>query len=252
MRPRHHTNQPTAIQMKSISLRKMRDLVKKKRCELFAVRVRPNNSKITVSQDFADIVDEFSDFFLDELPNELSSWRDINVDIKLKFDQPSPVRPVIQLSTEELRELKRQLQMMLKKSLLRPSSSPYGAPVCFVKKKTGDLRMVCDYRALNKIKIPDSDPLPFINEALDQVAGAKVFSQIDLIGAYHQMTIKEEECHKISIRSRFGCFEWCVLYFGPTNAPASFTRLLTTLCTRTQWRLSCAFSGRRIGVQLFS
>lgn len=99
----------------------------------------------------------------------------------------------------------------------------------FVKKKNGEIRMVCDYRALNRITIPDSNPLPLINEALDQVSGATIFSQLDLIGAYHQMRINEEDCAKTAIRTLFGYFEWRVLNFGLTNAPAAFTRLLSTL-----------------------
>lgn len=117
------------------------------------------------------------------------------------------VRPVIRLSKDELKELRKQLQERLSKGLIRPSSSPYGAPAFFVKKKNGDLRMVCDYRGLNKITIPDANPLPLISEALDQVAGAAVFSQIDLIGAYHQMRIKEEDCPKTANRTSFGSFE---------------------------------------------
>lgn len=89
--------------------------------------------------------------------------------------------------------------------------------------------MVCDYRALNKITIPDTNPLPLLNEALDQVSEAMVFSQVDLIGAYHQLRIKESDCHKTAARTRFGAFEWKVLCFGLTNAPATFTRLLTSL-----------------------
>ncbi len=89
--------------------------------------------------------------------------------------------------------------------------------------------MVCDYRALNKITIADSNPVPLISEALDQVSGAKIFSQIDLIGAYHQMRIREKDCHKTAIRTRFGAFESRVVCFGLRNAPAAFSRMLSTL-----------------------
>ena len=89
--------------------------------------------------------------------------------------------------------------------------------------------MVCDYRALNKITVPDSSPIPLIDETIDQVAGSTVFSQLDLIWGYHQMRLKEEDCHKTAIRTRFGSFEWRVLCFGLTNAPAAFSRLLSSI-----------------------
>lgn len=86
--------------------------------------------------------------------------------------------------------------------------------------------MVSHYRALNKITIPDASPIPLINETIDQVAGAQVFSQIDLIWGYHQMRLREEDCDKNAIHTRYGSFEWRVLCFGLTNAPAAFSRLL--------------------------
>lgn len=217
------------VHFKYISFKKMGKLLRKQKCELFAVRVRPNLEGSTVTPQFQDIVEEFSEIFVDELPNELPPRRGVDFEFNLKSNEPPPVRPVIRLSTDELKELKRQLQLLLDKGLIRPSSSPYGAPVFFVKKKDGALRMVCDYRALNRITIPDSNPLPLIEEALDQLSGAKVFSQIDLIGAYHQMRIREEDCAKTAIRTRFGAFEWRVLCFGLTNAPAAFTRLMSSL-----------------------
>eukprot|EP00178_Gracilaria_changii_P003742 TRINITY_DN1564_c0_g2_i1.p1 TRINITY_DN1564_c0_g2~~TRINITY_DN1564_c0_g2_i1.p1 ORF type:complete len:336 (+),score=33.80 TRINITY_DN1564_c0_g2_i1:769-1776(+) len=88
--------------------------------------------------------------------------------------------------------------------------------------------MVCYYRALNRITVPDATPLPLIDEALDQVAGATIFSQIDLVGAYYQMRIKEEDCHKTAIRTGFGSFQWRFLCFGLCNPPAAFSRLIAS------------------------
>lgn len=219
------------VRFKLISIKQLKKIVRKKAGELFAVRVKPKPkpSTMKVHRKFVDIVEEFEDVLIDEIPDELPPFRDVNFEINLKTDEPPPVRPVIRLSTSELQELKRQLQLLLEKGLIRPSSSPYGAPVFFVKKKSGELRMVCDYRALNKITIKDSNPLPLINEALDQVSGATIFSQIDLIGAYHQIRVREMDIPKTAIRTRYGSFEWTVLCFGLTNAPATFTRLLTSL-----------------------
>ena len=190
---------------------------------------------MTVSKPYNDVVDEFSDVFMDELPNELPPMRHVNFSIRLKQDEPPPVKPVIRLSPEELIELKRQLKLLLSKGLIRPSCSPYGAPEFLVHKKEVDLRMVCDYRALNKIStIHDSNPIPLISKTLDQVCEGKIFSKIDLLGAYQQMRIVEEDIPKTAIRTRFGSFEWFVLCFGLTNAPASFTRLLSHLLRELQ------------------
>ncbi len=185
----YHEGKTVAI--KQISLKRMCTLIKKKGHELYVVRAHPKIGSLNVHSDLETLVDEFKEVFRDELPETLPPKRDVEFEINLKSNEPPPVRPVIRLSTNELAELKKQLQLLLNKGLIRPSSSPYGAPVFFVKKKSGDLRMVCDYRALNKITIQDSNPLPLITEALDQVAGARIFSKIDLLGAYHQMRIRE-------------------------------------------------------------
>ena len=138
---------------------------------------------------FKDMVIEFGDIFREELPEELPPSRGMDFEINLKPGVSPPVRPVIRLSSKELKELKKQLQKYLYKGFLRPSSSPYGAPVFFVKKKkkNGDLRMLCDHRSLNKITVPDSSPIPLIDETIDQVAGSTVFSQLNLIWEDHQM-----------------------------------------------------------------
>lgn len=150
--------------------------MRKKWNELYAVRVRPNIEDIRVSDQFKDIVADYEDIFVEELPDKLPPQRDLDIEINLKSDELPPVRPVIRLSSEELKELKRHLQNLLQKGFIQPSSLPYGAPVFFVKEKSGDVRLVCDYRALNEITIPVSNPLPLIDEALDQVSGAKIFS----------------------------------------------------------------------------
>lgn len=106
------------------------------------------------------------------------------------------VHQAIRLSTGELAELKRQIQDLFTKGFILPSMSPYGAPVFIIRKKSGELRMVCDYRAPNKIMITDSNPLPLISEALDQVSGASVFSKIDLLGAYHEVKMREVDILK--------------------------------------------------------
>jgi len=172
IRPRRKKRSQERVTFKRISIKTMVKIVRKKKAELFAIRVIPSMKDMHVSDDYKDLVLEYQDIFKDELPDTLPPRREVDFEIHLKADEPAPVRPVIRLSPDELAELRRQLQMLLQKKLIRPSSSPYGAPVFFVKKKEGDLRMVCDYRALNKITVPDSNPVPLISEAIDQVSGA--------------------------------------------------------------------------------
>lgn len=116
----------------------------------------------------------------------------------------------IRISTEELKEQKLQLQMFLDNKFVWYSSSKNGATVFFIMKKDGDLRLVCDYRALNKIAVNDTNPLPLVEEVLGQVSGAIFFSQIDLVGVYHQLIKKEDDDQKKAIRNSFGSFDWLV------------------------------------------
>ena len=126
----------------------------------------------------------------------------------------------------ELKELKLQLQELLEKGFIYPSVSPWGAPVLFVKKKDGTLRLCVDYRQLNKMTIKNKYPLPRIDDLLDQLKGASIFSKIDLRSRYHRLRIKDVDVHKTSFRTRYGHYEFLVMSFGLTNAPVAFMDLL--------------------------
>jgi hypothetical protein len=126
------------------------------------------------------------------------------------------------MASSELKELKEQLQKLLDKGFIYPSISPWGAPVLFVKKKDGSMSMCIDYRELNKVTIKNRYPLPRIDDLLDQLQGARVFSKVDLCSDYHQVRVKEEDIPKTVCRTRYGHYEFLVMSFELTNAPAVF------------------------------
>ncbi|XP_070029065.1 uncharacterized protein [Nicotiana sylvestris] len=126
----------------------------------------------------------------------------------------------------ELRELKEQLKDLLDKGFIRSSTSPWGAPVLFVRKKDGSLRMYIDYRQLNKVTIKNKYHLPRIDDLFDQLQGAKCFSKIDLRSGYHQLRVRDIDIPKIAFRTRYGHFEFLVMSFGLTNAPEAFMDLM--------------------------
>jgi hypothetical protein len=135
-----------------------------------------------------------------------------------------PTKAPYRMSHEELKKLKVQLEELFIKGYIKPSKSPYGAPVLFVHKKDGTLRMCVDYRALNKATMKNRYALPRIDDLFDRLSGAKVFSRIDLRSRYYQIRIAEGDKKKTACRTRYGSCEFLVMPFGLTNA-------LTTFCT---------------------
>nr|KYP48071.1 Transposon Ty3-I Gag-Pol polyprotein [Cajanus cajan] len=126
------------------------------------------------------------------------------------------------MAPADLIELKVQLEDLLEKQLVRPSVSSWGAPVLLVKKKDGGSRLCVDYRQLNKLTIKNKYPLPRIDDLMDQLRGTLVFSKIDLRSGYHQIRVKEGDILKTAFRTRYGHYEYVVMSFGVTNAPAIF------------------------------
>jgi hypothetical protein len=146
--------------------------------------------------------------------------------IPLVPDAKIPNRPMFRYSPSELQEMHTQVDSLLKFGLIQKSSSPFGSPVLFVKKKTGELRMCVDYRALNKITIPNRYPIPRIDDLLDRLQGSKVFSSLDLCSAYQQVKLNETDYQKTAFRTPFGLYEYKVLPFGLTNAPSAFMSII--------------------------
>ncbi|XP_070011776.1 uncharacterized protein [Nicotiana sylvestris] len=171
------------------------------------------------------VLNEFPDVFPDELPG-LPPEREIDFAIDILPDTQPISIPPYRMAPVELKELKAQLKDLLNKGFIRPNTSPWGAPVVFVRKKDGSLRMCIDYRQLNKVTIKNKYPLPRIDDLFDQLQGAKYFSKIDLRSGYHQLRIKERDILKMAFRTRYGHYEFLVMSFGLTNAPAAFMDLM--------------------------
>ncbi|GKE54542.1 putative reverse transcriptase domain-containing protein, partial [Tanacetum coccineum] len=144
--------------------------------------------------------------------------------VEFQIDLVPGVAPVARapyrLAPSEMKELAEQLQELSDKGFIRPSSSPWGAPVLFFKKKDGSFRMCIDYRELNKLTVKNRYPLPRIDDLFDQLQGSSVYSKIDLRSGYHQLRVREEDIPKTAFRTRYGHYEFQVMPFGLTNAPA--------------------------------
>ena len=195
--------------------------------ELFALTISESKELIEVPDErVRALLAEFSDVFPEKLPAELPPPREVDHRIELEPGSVPPSRPIYRMSPLELEELRKQLDELIASGYIQPSRSPYGAPILFVKKKGGDLRMCVDYRALNKITIKNKYPIPLIDDLVDQLHGAKIFSKIDLRSGYYQVRIHPDDIAKTAFRSRYGHYEFRVMPFGLTNAPATFMTLM--------------------------
>ena len=121
------------------------------------------------------------------------------------------------------------MEELLETGMIRPSKSPFASPVLFVKKPDGSLRFCVDYRMLNAVTIKDRFPLPRAQDLIDRLSGARYFTSLDLRSGYWQVKIKEEDVHKSAFITRYGQYEWLVMPFGMTNAPATFQRAMNNM-----------------------
>ncbi|GKB98892.1 putative reverse transcriptase domain-containing protein [Tanacetum coccineum] len=169
------------------------------------------------------------DVFLEDLSG-ISPERQVEFRIDLIPGATPIAKTPYRLAPSEMKELMSQLQELLDKGFIRPSSSPWGAPILFVKKKDGSMRMCIDYRELNKVTVKNVYPLPRIDDLFDQLQGARWFSKIDLRSGYHQLKVQEEDIPKTAFRTRYGHYEFVVMPFGLTNAPAIFMDLMNRVC----------------------
>ncbi|GJX89435.1 putative reverse transcriptase domain-containing protein [Tanacetum coccineum] len=171
------------------------------------------------------IVQDFPEVFPEDLPG-LPPARQVEFQIDLVPGAAPVARAPYRLAPSEMKELSEQLKELSDKGFIRPSSSPWGAPVLFVKKKDGSFRMCIDYRELNKLTVKNRYPLPRIDDLFDQLQGSSVYSKIDLRSGYHQLRVREEDIPKTAFRTRYGHYEFQVMPFGLTNAPAVFMDLM--------------------------
>ena len=149
--------------------------------------------------------------------------------IELKPGTAPISKRLYRMPPNKLRELKEQLKILLDKGFIHPSSSPWGCSALFVKKKDDSLRMCVDYRPLNEVTIKNKYPLPRIDILFDQLSGARYFSKIDLRLGYHQIKIRKEDIPKTAFSTRYGLYEFTVMSFGLTNAPAYFMYLMNSI-----------------------
>ncbi|GJW44571.1 putative reverse transcriptase domain-containing protein [Tanacetum coccineum] len=175
------------------------------------------------------IVQDFPGVFLEDLPG-IPPTRQVEFQIDLIPGAAPVARAPYRLAPSEMKELSDQLKELSDKGFIRPSSSPWGAPVLFVKKKDGSFRMCIDYRELNKLTVKNRYPLPRIDDLFDQLQGSSVYSKIDLRSGYHQLRVREEDIPKTAFRTRYGHYEFQVMPFGFTNAPAVFMDLMNRVC----------------------
>jgi hypothetical protein len=171
------------------------------------------------------VVNEFSDVFPQELPG-MPPDRDIKFVIESKPGTTPIYKTPYRMATPELAELKEHIKELLEKGFIRPSTSLWGGPVIFVLKKDDTQRLCMDYRALNEVTVKNKYSLPRIDDLFNQLRGASVFSKTDLRSGYHQRKIREYDIPKTAFMSRYGLYEYTVMSFGLTNAPAYFMYLM--------------------------
>ncbi|KAI3696046.1 hypothetical protein L1987_79055 [Smallanthus sonchifolius] len=217
----------SGVTLRMINCMKARKYLRKGYCVFLAhvVEKKPEERRL----EDIPIVKDYPEVFPEDLPG-LPPPRQVEFRIDLVPGAAPVARSPYRLAPSEMQELSNQLQELLDKGFIRPSFSPWGAPVLFVKKKDGTFRMCIDYRELNKLTIKNRYPLPRINDLFDQLQGSSFYSKIDLRSGYHQLRIQEADVPKTAFRTRYGHYEFLVMPFGLTNAPAVFMDLMNRVC----------------------
>ncbi|GKB03705.1 putative reverse transcriptase domain-containing protein [Tanacetum coccineum] len=200
-------------------------------CQVFLIQMMKEEETEIPERRIEDVpvVRDFPEVFPEDLPG-LPPTRQVEFHIELIPGAAPVARAPYRLAPAEMKELAEQLKELSDKGFIRPSSSPWGAPILFVKKKDGSFRMCIDYRELNKLTVKNRYPLPRIDDLFDQLQGSSIYSKIDLRSGYHQLRVREEDIPKTAFRTRYGHYEFRVMPFGLTNAPAVFMDLMNRVC----------------------
>ena len=209
----------------TISIHQLREDGRKEDMMVFAVLATPSSSSQELGVQLPKKYIEFSDVFDKVKANRLPEHRPYDCPIDLQPGKEPPWGPIYNLSPTELEVLREYINENLANGFIQHSKSPAGAPIFFVKKKDGTLRMVVDYRGLNKVTVRNRYALPLISSLLERLSEAKYFTKLDLRGAYNLVRIRPGDEWKTAFRTRYGHFEYTVMPFGLTNAPAVFQHM---------------------------
>nr|GEV55282.1 putative reverse transcriptase domain-containing protein [Tanacetum cinerariifolium] len=220
-------NQREESRLNIISCTKAQEYLSKG-CDVFLAHVTTKEAKDKSERkrlEDVPIVRDFPKVFPEDLPG-IPPAQQVEFQIDLVPGAAPVARVPYRLAPSEMKELAEQLQELSEKGFIRPNSSPWGAPVLFVKKKARSFCMCIDYRKLNKLTVKNRYPLPRIDDLFDQLQGSSVYSKIDLRSSYHQLRLHEEDIPKTAFRTCYGHYEFQVMPFGLTNAPAVFMDLM--------------------------
>lgn len=231
------------VEVQNMSVKKFRELLSSRRnnndTQIFQLVPQVNSSEFTASKKkvfqvpgnrkLQMLLEKYSSVFREELPSGLPPKRSVDHEIATEKDSKPPHRSLYQLSPVELKATKDYVESLIKKGKIRPSKSPYGAPLFFVKDKDKPLRGVVDYRALNRITKRNNAPLPRSDEMFDLLGEATVFSKMDLKTGFHQIRVKPTDIEKTAFNTKYGQFEYLVMPMGLCNAPATFQSLMNQI-----------------------